>query len=55
MNEATKAAVETAIEGHKHPQDIRVIEHPGYEPFIKLVCDVCPHAETYVKRIPDGV
>ena len=49
-NDATfTARVAAAIDGHAHPDDAVMREHPGYEPYVKIVCRVCP-AETYVRR-----
>lgn len=31
--------------------DVKVIEHPGYEPYVKLRCSVCA-GESYVRRTP---
>lgn len=31
--------------------EVEVIEHPGYEPYVKLKCRIC-WDETYVRRTP---
>jgi hypothetical protein len=39
----------TIKEHWQHPEDVRMIEHPGYEPYVKIKCEMCG-AETYVRR-----
>lgn len=60
IQEAEKAAADFAARikqkkeehGLGHFDAIDVVEHPGYEPYVKLVCRVCWHSETYVRRTP---
>lgn len=37
------------INEHPHPQDVKVIESSGYEPYVKLLCGVCGSG-TFVHR-----
>lgn len=41
-----------AIQDHAHPDHITVIEHPGYEPYVKIKCQHCL-GEHYVRRSVD--
>lgn len=41
-----------AIQDHAHPEDITVIEHEGYEPYVKIKCGRCL-GEHYVRRSVD--
>ena len=41
--------LDAEIGRHAHSQAVSVVQHPNYEPYVKLVCAECP-AETYVHR-----
>lgn len=47
---AAKAMVQAEILVHGH-DDVKVIEHPNYGPYVKLACGTCG-AETYVRISP---
>lgn len=52
---AAAALVDSVVRLHKHPDDIDVIQHPNYGPYVKLVCRTCVYSETYVRIVPEEI